>query len=93
MTTPTDRDFIAGLRSRTETALSEMSLDALAIRAAGRRATRARRWVVTGVGVTMLAAVMVAGGARSVLTAARALSPAAQTHGRSLTPASRSPPG
>ena len=43
MTTPTDRDFIAGLCSRTEAALPEMSLDALAIRAAGRRATRARR--------------------------------------------------
>ena len=43
MTTPTDRDFIVGLRSRTEAALFEMSLDALAFRAAGRRATRARR--------------------------------------------------
>ena len=68
MTTPTDRDTIVGLRSRTEAALSEMSLDALAFRAAGRRATRACHRAVTGVGVTVLAAVMVAGGARSVLT-------------------------
>lgn len=80
MTTPTDRAFIAELRTRTDAAVPEMSLDGLAVRTAGRRATRARRWAATGVGMAaVLAAVVVVGGARSVLTAPPALSPASPT--------------
>ena len=48
MTNPNDPDVVRELRARAAAGVPAMSLDAAAVRAAGRRRLAVRRWVAGG---------------------------------------------